>query len=89
MRIELVLRGDMSASPAPRHLHWADRNFVDRAGWKEVVVVADGVRILSSSAPATDRSNELTNYSTDAVASPPQDLTAEVTFQSLRISRDC
>jgi ABC-type nickel/cobalt efflux system permease component RcnA/high-affinity nickel permease len=83
MKIELVLRGDIDASPAPRNLVWADRNFAERAGWKEVVVVADGVRLLNTSAPATDRSSELTNYSSDSVASPPQDLTAEVTFQSV------
>jgi ABC-type nickel/cobalt efflux system permease component RcnA len=83
MKIELVLRGDIDASPAPHNLSWADRNFAERAGWKEVVVVGDGVRLLNSSAPVTDRSSELTNYSSDAVASPPQDLAAEVTFQSL------
>jgi nickel/cobalt exporter len=83
MRIELVFRGDIDASPAPRNLIWADHNFAERAGWKEVVAVADGVRLLNSSAPATDRSGELTSYSSDAVASPPQDLAAEVTFQSL------
>lgn len=84
MKIELVFQGDVEASAAGRHLVWNDSNFADRAGWKEVVVVADGVRLLNSSAPATDRSNELTNYSTDAIASPPQDLTADVTFRSLR-----
>ena len=82
MKIELVLQGDMDASPATRNLSWTDRNFAERAGWKEVVVVADGVRLLNSSVPSTDRSNELTNYSSDAIASPPQDLAAEVTFQS-------
>jgi len=83
MKIELVLEGDMEASPASRNLIWTDNNFAERAGWKEVVVVADGVRLLNSSASALDRSNELTNYSTDAIASPPQDLRADVIFQGL------
>jgi nickel/cobalt exporter len=83
MKIELVFDGDIEASPASRNLIWTDRNFPDRAGWKEIVVVADGVQLLNSSASATDRSNELSIYSTDAIASPPQDLSAEVTFQSL------
>ena len=82
MKIEFVLQGDIDPSAAPRSLLWADHNFPDRAGWKEVVVVADGVHILNTSASAMDRSGELTNYSTDAIASPPQDLTADVTFQS-------
>jgi hypothetical protein len=82
MKIDLALEGDIGASPATRNLNWADSNFAERAGWKEVVVVADGVRLLSNSAPSTDRSNGLTTYSTDAIASPPQDVSAEVTFQS-------
>lgn len=38
---------------------------------------------MKSSAPDTDRSNELISYSTEAIASPPQDLAAKVTFRSL------
>ncbi len=55
-----------------------DNNFPGRAGWKEIVVFGDGVAILDSSAPATDRSQELTNYSSDALNSPPQQLSALV-----------
>lgn len=83
MKIELLLRGDIGSSSTPRNLVWTDRNFAERAGWKEVVVVADGIRLLNSSAPPTDRSRELTDYSSDPAASPPQDFEAKVTFQSL------
>ncbi len=70
MKIELVLSGRIGASAATHHLSWADGNFAERAGWKEVVVVSDGVRLSSSSAPAVDRSHELTEYSTDAGCEP-------------------
>jgi high-affinity nickel-transport protein len=79
MKIKLVFRGALL--PAGAHtLSYVDNNFPGRAGWKEIVVLADGVAILSSSAPATDRSAELTNYSSDAFNSPPQQLSALVGF---------
>ena len=87
MKIDLELQGNIEALQATRHLVWADNNFAERAGWKEVVVVADGVRLIGSSGLAIDRSNQLTNYSTDAIASPPQDVGAEVTFQNLNQPR--
>jgi nickel/cobalt exporter len=84
MKLKLALEGNIAPSSASRNLNWSDQNFPERAGWKEIVVVAEGSRLLTSSAPATDRSKELSNYSTDAIASPPQDLNAEVTFQTLQ-----
>ncbi len=53
MKIELAFRGEIDASRGARQLVWTDHNFPDRAGWKEIVVVGDGVRLLNSSAPAT------------------------------------
>jgi ABC-type nickel/cobalt efflux system permease component RcnA len=62
-------------------LEYHDGNLPDRAGWKEVVVTADaGVTLHSSSAPAVSRSHELINYPTDLINSPPQDLSARLTF---------
>ena len=46
------------------------------------MVLGDGVTILSSSAPGTDRSQELTNYSSDVLNSPPQQLSALVVFRT-------
>src|SRR3989441_3967148 len=63
-------------------LHYRDRNFPDRVGWKEVIAVAgQGIRITSSSAPERDRSQQLANYPTDLLNSPPQALEAEVSFE--------
>ena len=62
-------------------LEYHDGNLPDRAGWKEIVATADaGVPLHSSTASALSRSQELTNYPTDLVNSPPQDLSARLTF---------
>jgi ABC-type nickel/cobalt efflux system permease component RcnA len=80
MKIELVFRGKLAVTTGVHKLSYSDNNFPGRAGWKEIVVLDDGVAILESSAPATDRSNELTNYSSDPLNSPPQQLSAVVLF---------
>ncbi|MCB9148736.1 MAG: sulfite exporter TauE/SafE family protein [Caldilineaceae bacterium] len=61
---------------------FTDANFSGRLGWQEVIVQAtDGVQLLNSSAPATDRSQELTNYPADLMQSPPVMNQAEFQFQ--------
>ena len=63
-------------------LQYADSNFPGHAGWKEIVAVAPGASPLqSSSVPKVDRSAELTNYPTDLLNSPPQDLSADIEFR--------
>src|SRR5580704_13798679 len=59
-------------------LHYADGNYAGQAGWKEIVASASAGSLLRSSVPATDRSGELSNYPTDLLTSPPQDLDASV-----------
>jgi ABC-type nickel/cobalt efflux system permease component RcnA len=64
-------------------LNYRDANFAGRAGWKEVIAVAEpGVRIVSSSVPEVDRSSQLSDYPSDLLNSPPQDLEARVAFTS-------
>ncbi len=63
-------------------LQYADNNFPGHAGWKEIIAVAPtGSLIRSSSVPQADRSAELTNYPTDLLNSPPQDLSAAIQFR--------
>ncbi len=57
-------------------IHYADGNYPGHNGWKEIVTLAPGGQLLRSSAPAADRSGELSNYPTDLLTSPPQDLEA-------------
>jgi len=62
-------------------VHYRDDNFAGRAGWKEIVVTADpAIRLTASSVPATDRSGQLSNYPTDLLNSPPQDVEASFSF---------
>ena len=59
-------------------LSYADKNYPGHTGWKEIVAVTSSGSLLSSSVPATDRSNELSNYPTDMLNSPPQALEASL-----------
>ena len=81
MKIGLVFRARLDAGGDAHKLSYIDNNFAGRAGWKEIVVLGDGVTILDSSAPGADRSKELTNYSSDALNSPPQQLSAQVSYK--------
>jgi ABC-type nickel/cobalt efflux system permease component RcnA len=72
-----------SVRDAPQTLHYEDRNFPDRAGWKEIVALPQpGSALMKSSVPSADRSLELTNYPTDMLHSPPQSLSADVTIRA-------
>src|ERR1700722_19908335 len=84
MKMGFVFRA--AYPPAGDHslasLQYADNNFPGHAGWKEIVAVAPaGSLISNSSVPQADRSAELTNYPTDLLNSPPQDLSAAVQFR--------
>ncbi len=57
-------------------LHYADNNYPGHSGWKEIIALASAGSLLRSSVPETDRSGELSNYPTDLLSSPPQDLEA-------------
>jgi ABC-type nickel/cobalt efflux system permease component RcnA len=59
-------------------LHYFDNNYPGHTGWKEIIAEAHAGSMLRSSVPATDRSGELSNYPTDLLTSPPQDLEASL-----------
>jgi nickel/cobalt exporter len=82
MKIGFVFRGKLDVAEGAHKLSYFDNNFPGRTGWKEIVVLGDGAAILDSSASGTDRSQELTNYSSDALNSPPQQLSALVAFRT-------
>jgi len=82
MKIGFVFRGKLEVTAGSHKLSYVDNNFPGHAGWKEVVVLGDGAAILDSSAPAADRSQELTNYSNDVLNSPPQQISVVVSFKS-------
>jgi ABC-type nickel/cobalt efflux system permease component RcnA len=70
-----------AADQSSARLQYADNNFPGHAGWKEIVTFASAASLISSSAPQTDRSAGLSNYPTDLLNSPPQDLSATVQFR--------
>jgi ABC-type nickel/cobalt efflux system permease component RcnA len=82
MKLRLIFRGMLDVPAGVHRLSYTDNNFPGRSGWKEVVVVSDGATIVQSSASELDRSKELTNYSTDLLNSPPQQLAAVVDFRT-------
>jgi ABC-type nickel/cobalt efflux system permease component RcnA len=89
MKLGFVYQATVPAAfgASSRSLHYEDNNFVGRAGWKEIVAtVKSGVALVSSSAPQSDRSLELTNYPTDLLHSPPQLLQADMTFKAIPTS---
>jgi len=82
MKMRFVFRSKLALATGAHKLSYFDNNFPGRAGWKEVVAQGDGVVILESSAPGTDRSQELGNYSSDVLNSPPQQLSALVDYRA-------
>jgi ABC-type nickel/cobalt efflux system permease component RcnA len=59
-------------------LQYADNNYPEHSGWKEIVALASEGSLLQSSVPGRDRSGELSNYPTDLLTSPPQVLEASL-----------
>jgi len=74
-RIESALRLDNVQGK----LSFEDRNYPDRAGWKEIVIAStDGTPIIQASQSGADRSKALTEYPSDPTLTPPQDLRANI-----------
>lgn len=83
MKLGFIYRAAItSVAPASSYtVHYRDNNFPGRAGWKEIIVnPGAGVTLAASSAPSADRSSQLSNYPTDLINSPPQDLEATFSF---------
>jgi ABC-type nickel/cobalt efflux system permease component RcnA len=87
MKFGFVYRGEFAKEcrTAQCELDYQDTNFAEHAGWKEIVISPGaGVSLLSSTAPQRDISGELSNYPTDLINSPPQQLKAQVNFSQSR-----
>jgi ABC-type nickel/cobalt efflux system permease component RcnA len=82
MKMGFVYQATPGRSASPTiSLQYVDNNYPGHAGWKEITSVpTGGVSLITASAPRIDRSAELTNYPTDLLNSPPQDLSATVQF---------
>ena len=83
LKLRVLYRGVLprSVPVGLQRLRYRDGNFPGRAGWKEIIAVADdGITVTGRSVPAKDRSQELSDYPTDLLNSPPQTLEAQVVF---------
>jgi nickel/cobalt exporter len=83
MKFGLVYRAEVSGActSARCDLDYRDANFPGRVGWKEVITLpGPGVTIENSSVPSHDRSSQLSNYPTDLINSPPQDVAANTVY---------
>ena len=88
MKIGILYKAKLNGDSKNRDhlLVYRDSNFLDRAGWKEIIAVAaPGAGILNSSVPEADRSSQLNNYPADLLNSPPQVLDAKVAFTTAAI----
>jgi ABC-type nickel/cobalt efflux system permease component RcnA len=80
LRLTAVWQAPVGTDSEQR-LDYRDDNYAERLGWKEIVVRAgDGVKLLASSAPAQDQSDELRTYPEDMLSSPLEVTEAHATF---------
>jgi ABC-type nickel/cobalt efflux system permease component RcnA len=81
MKIGALFKGKFDASKGFSYdLFYRDGNFPGRAGWKEIIAISVEGELIDSSVPTKDRSAELSDYPTDLLNSPPQQLEARVSF---------
>ncbi len=79
--VRVVMKADVAATPG--QLSFEDRNYVNRTGWKEIVIRGgDGAALVGASPWDSDVSHELTAYPADPTLAPPQDLAASVQWSA-------
>lgn len=89
MKIGILFKASLNGNSASgtQLLDFRDGNFPGRAGWKEIVAMADAsVMLIDISVPRLDRSRQLSDYPTDLLDSPPQQLDARVSFLAGAVS---
>jgi nickel/cobalt exporter len=89
MKMGFVYEAAYSSLPADfdgqaLNIHYSDNNYPGHTGWKEIIALASTGSLVHSSVPTTDRSAELSNYPTDLLTSPPQDLEASLSLEPSR-----
>ena len=82
IRLRVQFSSQIGAGESISSASFTDQTFADRLGWQEVVVRAiDGVDLLTSNVPAVDLSQELTEYPSDLLQSPPAVNQAQFQYQ--------
>lgn len=81
LRLDMQFSGSVAFDGAAA-LSYSDANFADRLGWKEVIATSgEGVRLVNSSVPSTDRSKALTDYSNESIETRLNVTSAVVGFE--------
>ncbi len=84
LRLTATFVAPLPSEAASWQMDYHDANFADRLGWKEIVVAAgDGARLLASTAPTVDLSDELRSYPQDLLQNPPDLSAASFRFELL------
>ncbi len=82
LRVALVYRAMPTASDAPRQVSFADRNFSDRIGWKEIIVQpSEGARATIDPSLTRDLSDALRSYPQNSLTSSPSVETVTFSWQ--------
>ena len=80
LRVDAIFSGRLPTNGI--EIHYEDRNYVERVGWREIVVAgADGLGIAESSVPSESISDELRAYPKDLLSSPPRVTEATATLR--------
>jgi ABC-type nickel/cobalt efflux system permease component RcnA len=81
-RLEVRLTADLPEPEAdhPLAFLYEDRNFRDRLGWQEIVATAEDGRLLESTVPADDISDQLRAYPADLLQTPQSVSHAEIRY---------
>ena len=81
LRITWDMVADVSATGDINRVKFQNDNYAERVGWNEIVVTRDpGVTVFDSSAYGNTASDELKNYSQEAIAAPLAERGAEFSF---------
>src|SRR5680860_480123 len=70
LRLECALTADTGPLGPAAQVAYVDSRDLDRVGWREVVAVGDGTRLIASDVPQESPSARLTRYPEDQLASP-------------------
>jgi nickel/cobalt exporter len=82
LRLECSLRAALMPAEGEHRLSVRDRTDDGHVGWREVTIVPDGVRLLTSDVPVVSPSAGLTAYPIDALETPPDVRSATAIFHA-------
>ena len=80
-RLECASTAPIHAPNAEHRVSFVNRNYTERAGWREITAVGDGATLLAADVPTRSGSNRLTSYPDDLLSSPLDQRAASLTVR--------